>query len=125
MIADHVDRRAGERAAQRHKNDQGIVRRRPLVHREIRAEGDAAQGPRQHDVHVPKSERGRPHAAERETARRGEWWKEREEEGRDPVKSGSSGPPHRKTRDGDIFGASGELFAHFFRRSVFERGKAD
>lgn len=127
LIADHVDRRAGERATQRHKNDQGIVRRRPLVHREICAEGDAAQGPRQHDVHVPKSERGRPHAAERETARRGEWWKARAGGGgtsRDPAKTGSSATP-LKTRVEIYSVLRGSIFAHFLRRSIFERGKAD
>ena len=70
-IADHVDRRAGERAAQGHQDDERTVRRRSAVHGEVHPEGDAAEGPRQHDVYVPKSERGRPHAAECETARRG------------------------------------------------------
>lgn len=72
-----MDRRAGERAAQRHQNDERIIRRRSLVHGEIHPEGNAAKGPRQHDVHVPKSERGRPHAAECETARRGKWKREK------------------------------------------------
>lgn len=114
LIADHVDRRAGERAAQRHKNDQGIVRRRPLVHREICAEGDAAQGPRQHDVHVPKSERGRPHAAERETARRGEWWKESRRRRNEQRSSENWVIGHPiENPGGDIFGASGEHFCAF------------
>lgn len=72
FIADYVDRRAGKRAAQRHQDNEGTVRRRTVVHGEIRAEGNASQGSRQHDVHVPKSERGRPHAAKREVTCRGE-----------------------------------------------------
>lgn len=72
LLADHVDRWTGQRATPWHQNHEGAVRRtRSADKRKIHPESNAAEGSRQHNLHVPKSKCRGPYTAKRQTSRRG------------------------------------------------------